>query len=347
MNSSTDIDLIGLIESSASGRMLNKYFEYNNVSICLIDIVNFSKWCRRYNAKDVVKSMILYNKLINKHLEHFDSLTKIELVGDSCLIVGGMDRFNEESIDTNTEQTRTRTHVWDMVLFCKRLLQANMKVDVFQSELVSLRIGIHIGDVFGTFMENPFKFQMYGNHINTTSRLESSSFPGVIHVSDKVMSILGEYPTIEDFDYGITTTKQFKGIGEIDCAYITIVSRSILVIEELKHRQHIISQHLTNRDIEFCSDFELGIEMLKSKIYDIVVIGFEHPRKIEFVVKKLRKFRVWETTNHTRIQNIVVVTTHINNIIPMDALLFNKILTMNKLHQIKHVGKKKKGFCLF
>ena len=339
MNSATEIDLIGLIETSTSDRMLNKYFEYNNVSICLIDIVNFSKWCRRYNAKDVVKSMILYNTLINKHLEEFDSLTKIELVGDSCLIVGGMDRFE------STEQTRTRTHVWDMILFCKRLLQSNMKVDVFQSELVSLRIGIHIGDVFGTFMENPFKFQMYGNHINTTSRLESSSFPGVIHVSDKVMSILRKHPTMEELDYGITTTKQFKGTGEIDCAYLTIVSRSILVIDDMKCRLCIISQYLltTNQDIEFCSDFESGIEMLKSKIYDIIVIGLEYPyKKMEFVVEKLRIFRVWETTHRSRMQNIVAVTTYTSNIIPTDTSLFNKIVTMNELQHIDHFAKKKK-----
>lgn len=336
MSSSTEIDLIGLIETSASGRMLNKYFEYNDVSICLIDIVNFSKWCRRYSAKDVVKSMTLYNTLINKHLEEFDSLTKIELVGDSCLIVGGMDRLNEES---------TRTHVRDMILFCKRLLQSNMKVDVFESELVSLRIGIHIGDVFGTFMENPFKFQMYGNHINTTSRLESSSFPGVIHVSDKVMSILRKHPTMEALDYGITTTKQFKGTGEIDCAYLTIVSHSVLVIDDMKCRQCIISQHLrTNRDVEFCSDFELGIEMLKSQIYDIVVIGFEHPNKF---VEKLRTFRVWETTHRAHMQNIIGATTY-TNITPMDTPLFNKIVTMNKLHHIIQPTKKNnKRFGLF
>ena len=68
-------------------------------------------------------------------------------------------------------------------------------------------------------MTNPTKFQLYGNDINTTSRLESTSIPGAIHVSDRVLFQLKAFPNIPNLEYGNIVSKILKGVGEIQCAY--------------------------------------------------------------------------------------------------------------------------------
>lgn len=316
-----------LIECCKSEDMINKCFEYNNVSICLIDIVGFSNWCSKHTARDVVKMMIEYNNNVNVVLKKFKLLTKIELVGDSCLIVGGMDKYRRSFDDVVTQEK----HTLEMIQFCKALIDTDMFGSV---ENLSLRIGVHIGDVFATFMNNPFKFQMYGNDINTTSRLESSSYPGVIHVSDKVMTILDKHPKLGELNYGLLSTKALKGINDIDSAYLTKITPHVLVVDDMRICQLIIGRYLKNYTVEYCSDLEKGVDMLKSKIYEHVLLDTRSETCVIF--DRFRQFRVWETKHRAQSQNVIAVTAN-PDLSKEDEVLFDCVVDKSNIRTLADV----------
>ena len=308
------------IESQKSDENIDRCYEYKGVSICMIDIVGFSKWCTKYSAKDIVRIMIEYNNKLTSLLENYKCLTKIELVGDSCMIVGGMDKNENQDC-----------HVIQMILFCLELLNSNISFKVFQSVNVSVRIGIHIGDVFGTFITHPFKFQLFGNDINTTSRLESSSYPGVIHISNKVYTVLCSNMFINEIDYGHIVPKYLKGVGEVDCAFLTLKKPSILVIEDLKICQAVLSKLLKDYTLEIYSDLELGISKLKENIYTCVLMDTHFIS--DTIFSKFQEFRRWETKHRFKLQNVIAVTAH-PEMKHFEAVLFNNVVSKSELYKL-------------
>ena len=297
-----------------------KYNEYTNVSICLIDIVGFSKWCAKYTPKQVMDSMIEYNDTINTILADFGTLTKVELVGDSCLVIGGM--FSDE---------KKTCDVCEMVAFCRALINVDIGETIFHSQKITLRIGVHIGDVFGTFMKNPMKFQLYGNDINTTSRLESACIPQLIHVSENVIKRMQQHPS-QNLDYGNVVTKLFKGVGEVQCAYLTNCDDTILIVDDLKICQLVIGKILQKYPLKYLSDMESVIEKLKSKIYKTVILDIY--TETYCILEDLKWFRTWETIHRNTVQHIVAVTACID-LIPLNyKVLFNNVVSKDNLREL-------------
>lgn len=308
---------------------IHKCNQYKNVSICFIDIVGFSKWCTKHDAKTVIDSMIKYNDLINSLLFKYSKLTKIELVGDSCLIVGGM---NDSKCDDY------ECDVFEMVSFCSVLLSSNIGKNIFQSESITVRIGLHIGDLFGTFMDNPTKFQLYGNDINTTSRLESSSLPGVIHISNKVMSRLQEnQDRLEQLDLGNVIPKFMKGIGEVQCAYLTKYDDDILVVEDLKICQLVIGRTLKGYPLTYLDDLESAIDKIKSKMYKTVLLDIHTDTYC--ILEDFKLFRAWETIHRNAVQHVVAVTAQTDSL-PLDyKVLFNSIVYKDNTEELVDIVK--------
>jgi adenylate cyclase len=71
-------------------------------------------------------------------------------------------------------------------------------------ERLSLRIGIHTGPaVAGVIGKKKFIYDVWGDTVNTASRMESHGEPGTIHVTDVVHTRLA-------------SKYEFSGRGEID-----------------------------------------------------------------------------------------------------------------------------------
>lgn len=165
-------------------RFLSRFFverEYTIISgealICMIDIANYSAWCKRFRKRPehIFRVMFEYNEHICAFLRRYDSLQKIELVGDSIVVIGMIG-------DTQTSQTA----YIQMLAFVSDVLShvPRMKVD-FDEESISVRIGIHIGSIYGDYMRYPRRFQIFGNPVNVASRLQSKTENGSVLITDK------------------------------------------------------------------------------------------------------------------------------------------------------------------
>lgn len=317
-----NMDISQFIEARRSDDNVNKCYEYNDVSICMIDIVGFSKWCSKYSAKDVVKTMIEYNDTITAILRSYDNLTKIELVGDSCMVIGGMD------------ESQIGCHVSQMIEFSNQLLKSNLNPVIFNSDYISVRIGIHVGNIFGTFINHPFRFQMFGNDINTTSRLESTSHPGVIHISSKAMNMIHKPVLVDELDYGNITTKCLKGVGDIDSAFLTMKKKSILLIEDLMICQKVIVKYLKDYELEICCSSKDGMAKLKQSMYTAVFMDTHYGN--ELIYPELYEFRIWETKYRSQVQPIIAVTAYAD-MKHSDSVMFDTVIQKTELGKLRKI----------
>ncbi len=288
------------IDNISSSKELFEYActTHTNISICMIDIVGFSQWCSKQKPIDIFKTMTKYNAFLNSKINEYEDIEKVELVGDSVLIVGGL---YTNDIKMN-----------DMVCLCYDIL-SNIKTlkIIFEDETISIRIGLHLGDVHSGFIRYPKKFQLFGNSINVASRLESSSLPGVLHVSTKALSVLNvKNDHLSNFNIGKTLNQKFKGVGIIVSKLYFVKVNKIHVADDVLITSKIIEHNLKKRfniKSEIHTDVDSCFKSLKEKAYPCVILDRYFD---DFdILQSLIEFRIWESKYRTEPQKIILISS--------------------------------------
>jgi class 3 adenylate cyclase len=76
---------------------------------------------------------------------------------------------------------------------------------------LSMRVGLHSGEVVaGVIGRRKFSYDLWGDTVNTASRMESHGAPGRVHISQRTRKLLGEAFVCTD-----RGTVAIKGKGEM------------------------------------------------------------------------------------------------------------------------------------
>jgi len=130
---------------------------------------------------DIVTFMILkemYTRFDNL-IKKYPSLQKIETIGDSYMVVGDMYKKYDINIVIN-----------EIINFAENLLIETKKI-IAPSYKLQLRIGIHIGSaIIGILGIDKPRLCVVGNTVNIAARLQSSTLPDTIQISEKLYSML-------------------------------------------------------------------------------------------------------------------------------------------------------------
>lgn len=152
---------------------------YDPVTILFADLVKFTELADRTHPKQLVL-------MLNQIFSQFDRLTleygleKIKTIGDAYMVVGGLPETNENHAKA----------IANLAL----AMQATMtQFNQQQQTNLQLRIGINTGSVVaGVIGMNKFIYDLWGDAVNTASRMESHGLPGKIQVSASTYEFLKE-----------------------------------------------------------------------------------------------------------------------------------------------------------
>jgi class 3 adenylate cyclase len=146
---------------------------FAEVSVLFADIVGFTTMSERVAPAELVERL-------NAVFSSFDDLAeklhleKIKTIGDCYMVAAGL----------NFERHDHAEALAEMGLAMLR------RMDGFSTnfgERLNLRIGIHTGPaVAGVIGKKKFIYDVWGDTVNTASRMESHGEPGMIHVTDAV-----------------------------------------------------------------------------------------------------------------------------------------------------------------
>ncbi|XP_016067586.1 PREDICTED: guanylate cyclase 2G-like [Miniopterus natalensis] len=166
-------------EQLIAGRSVEpEHFE--SVTIFFSDIVGFTKLCSLSSPLQVVKLLNDLYSLFDHILETYDAY-KVETIGDAYMVASGL------PIRNGTQ------HVAEIATMSLHFLSATVHFQIghMPQEKLKLRIGLHTGPVVagvvGTAMP---RYCLFGDTVNMASRMESSSLPLRIHVSQNTAGIL-------------------------------------------------------------------------------------------------------------------------------------------------------------
>jgi adenylate cyclase len=151
-----------------------------NVSVLFADIVEFTKLSQLISAEDLVAGLdgifSEFDALAEKH-----GLEKIKTIGDSYMVVSGA-------------PTPRADHAESIALMAFDMMQAMQKfTSITTGERIRIRIGIHTGDVVaGVIGKKKFAYDLWGDAVNTASRMESHGEPGKVHITQEFKNVLVE-----------------------------------------------------------------------------------------------------------------------------------------------------------
>jgi len=181
--------------------------KYNFVTVLFSDIQGFTRIAEEMNPETLIDEL-------GRFFFHFDSVAekyrieKIKTIGDAYMCAGGIPE-------------RNRTNPVEVVLAAlemQKYMQA-MKSDPSRpaARFWDIRIGIHTGTVVaGVVGHKKITYDIWGDTVNTASRMESSGEAGKINISGTTYEFVKEYFTC---DYRGRMPVKYK--GDLDMYFVT------------------------------------------------------------------------------------------------------------------------------
>jgi len=150
---------------------------FDSVSVLFADIVGFTKLSQTVSAEKLVTMLnelfSAFDRLAEKH-----GLEKIKTIGDAYMVVAGIPQ-------PIADHAVAMAH---MGLDMQTALEDYSKASGLE---LSIRIGIHTGAVVaGVIGKKKFIYDLWGDTVNTASRMESHGVPGRVHVTEATHAAL-------------------------------------------------------------------------------------------------------------------------------------------------------------
>ncbi len=145
---------------------------FEEVAVLFADLVDFTPMSELLTPEEVVA-------LLDGLFSEFDALAenrrleKIKTVGDAYVVVGGLPEPRSDAAEA----------VADVALEMMKVVAA---YPTSTASKLNLRIGIDIGPVVaGVIGQKKFTYDLWGDTVNTASRMESHGIPGQIQVTER------------------------------------------------------------------------------------------------------------------------------------------------------------------
>jgi class 3 adenylate cyclase len=170
---------------------------FEDVSVMFIDIVDFTMLATSMPPAEMVR-------MLNDIFSAFDSLVdrygleKVKTSGDSYMVAGGL-------------TTPRQGHLQAMAGMALEALALAGQFTRSDGRPFQLRIGLHTGPVMaGVIGSKKFIYDLWGDTVNTASRMESHGLPGAIQVTQAVYDQLKD-----EFVFQQRGEIQVKGKGSM------------------------------------------------------------------------------------------------------------------------------------
>jgi adenylate cyclase len=176
----------------------------DEVSVLFADIAGFTPFAERLPAEEVVvlldEIFSAFDELAARH-----ALEKIKTIGDGYLVAAGI-------------PTPRADHAHAAARMALAMRQA--LADLPAAAGLSLRVGIDSGPVVaGVIGRTKFGYDLWGDTVNTASRMESHAPPGTIQVSERTFRRIDDGFALER-----RTGVSIKGKGEMT-TYVLLAER--------------------------------------------------------------------------------------------------------------------------
>jgi ubiquitin carboxyl-terminal hydrolase 48 len=183
------------VQDMSDHRVASLAEHHDDVTILFTDIVGFTKISSTCSPAQV---MIMLNKLFSIFdlASERHNIYKVETIGDAYMCAAGLNlKTEKEKLRTegyhtikgkcnviDAKEADPTSHATRMLNFAQDILKETEDFILPNQESLQIRIGVHTGDCMTGIvgMKMP-RFCLFGDTVNTASRMESNGVAGRVH----------------------------------------------------------------------------------------------------------------------------------------------------------------------
>ncbi len=204
-----------------------KWDKYQMVTVLFSDIQGFTRIAEQMNPEKLIDEL-------DRFFFHFDSVVekyhieKIKTIGDAYMAAGGIPMKN-------------RSNPVEVVLAALEMQHHMSYLKQTKVDFWDLRIGIHTGPVIaGVVGHKKRSYDIWGDTVNTASRMESSGEAGKVNISGETYQLVREYFLCE---YRGKLPVKYK--GNLDMYFVKGLRPELSVdLEDLPNRKFFLKLQL-------------------------------------------------------------------------------------------------------
>jgi class 3 adenylate cyclase len=179
---------------------------YDSVTVLFSDFKDFSKIAEKLSPECLVAELDYCFKAFDRIVEKY-GLEKIKTIGDSYMCAGGLPVPNGE------HAVQAVNAALEMQAF---LAQWQAEKIAKGEHYFEARIGIHTGPIVAGVVGNKkFAYDIWGDTVNTASRMESNGCVGQVNISESTRELVKE-----TFDCDYRGKIEVKNKGEVDMYFV-------------------------------------------------------------------------------------------------------------------------------
>ncbi|KAH8331766.1 hypothetical protein KR074_011138 [Drosophila pseudoananassae] len=207
---------------------------YEAVTIYFSDIVGFTEIAADCTPLEVVTFLNSIYRVFDERIECYD-VYKVETIGDSYMVASGLPVKNGNK------------HISEIATMALDLLDASsvFRIPRAGDEFVQIRCGVHTGPVVAGIVGTKMpRYCLFGDTVNTASRMESTGEAQKIHITEEMHESLQQVGGFRTEHRGLIDV---KGKGLMSTYWLTCKDGPVRAREEISWRadmQPVFLDHL-------------------------------------------------------------------------------------------------------
>ncbi len=182
--------------------------DFDMVSIIFTDFKEFTETSEKLSAAELVNELNYCFEGFDKIMEQY-GIEKIKTIGDAYMAAGGL------PVSTDDSAKNTVLAALEMQEFIKR---RKAEQDAKGKMAFEMRAGIHTGPVVaGIVGVKKFQYDIWGDTVNTASRMESNGAVGQVNISQYTYDQIKNDPA---FTFENRKKIEVKGKGEMAMFFV-------------------------------------------------------------------------------------------------------------------------------
>jgi adenylate cyclase len=193
-------------ELKEKGRSEARDFEM--VSILFSDFKGFTETSSTLSAQDLIAEINSCFEVFDRIMEKY-GIEKIKTIGDAYMAAGGL------PVPTDDSVKQTVLAALEMQAF---ITERKARMDAERRPAFEMRVGIHTGPVVaGIVGVKRFQYDIWGDTVNTASRMESAGDIGKVNISVATYESIKHHP---GFSFTYRGKVDAKGKGAVDMWFV-------------------------------------------------------------------------------------------------------------------------------